>query len=137
MRLSPGKRSRRTLMAGIMLVAFALRVLLPPGSIPGSSRPFLMEICSEGLSADMLEHVESPHADSLGSREGAHHRHGTPSPNDLCVFGTAGSAGPIPRLPPASDFSSARQLRALAFASIVGAVHRVHLPQPRAPPGRL
>lgn len=151
-RLSPGKRYRRTFMAGIMLVAFASRVLIPPGFMPASGRPFLMEICLEGLSADMLAHVEPPHADSMGMQsmgmdpmpahstshrdplQGAHHHHGSPSQSEHCVFGTACSAGPIPHLPLPSDFSSAQQLRAVAFASIAVAVHLVHLPQSRAPP---
>jgi len=122
--LGLGKRNRRTLMAGIMLVAFASRVLIPPGFMPASDRPFSFEICWEGLPADMLAHVE-------------HHHHGSPSQSEHCVFGTACGAGPIPYLPLPSDFSSAQQLRAVAFASIAVPVRVVHLPQSRAPPSRL
>ena len=125
MRLSSGKRSRRTLMASIMLVAFASRMLIPPGFMPASGRPFLMEICWEGLSADMLAHVEPPHADSVGMQsmgmdpmpahsashrgplQATHHHSGSPSQSEHCVFGTACGAGPIPHLPLPSDFSSA------------------------------
>lgn len=136
-------------MASIMLVAFASRVLIPPGFMPASGRPFSIEICWEGLPADMLAHVEPSHADSMhrdlegdsmshrGPQQGPHHHHGSPSQSEHCVFGTACSAGPIPYLPPPSDFSCAQQLRAVAFASIAVAVRVVHLPQPRAPPSRL
>ncbi len=168
MRLSPGKRNRRTLMASILLVAFASRVLIPPGFMPASDRPFSIEICWDGLPADVLAHVEPSHADSMGMvpmsansmaadsihdsmhrdpvgdstshrgpQQRAHHHHGSPSQSEHCVFGTACSAGPIPHLPPPSDFSSAEHLRAVALVSIAGAVHLVHLPQPRAPPARL
>jgi hypothetical protein len=143
-RLSPGKRNRRWLMASIMLVAFASRVLIPPGFMPASDRPFSMEICWEGLPADLLAHVEPSHADSANSmaadsnpQQGPHHHHGSPSQSEHCVFGTACSAGPISHLPLPSDFSSPQQLRADAFASIAVAVRVVHLPQPRAPPRRL
>jgi hypothetical protein len=130
-------------------------MLIPPGFMPATGRPFLMEICWEGLSADTLAHVEPPHADSMGMQsmgmdpmpahsashhgplQGTHHHRGSPPQSEHCVFGTACSAGPIPHLPLPSDFSSAQQLRAVAFASIAGTVHLVHLPQPRAPPGRL
>jgi hypothetical protein len=132
-------------MASIMLVAFALRVYIPPGFMPASDRPFSLEICWEAPSVDMLAHVEPAHADStdmdsmdmtsMGMDRGPDHHHGTPSHSEHCVFGTACSAGPISHLTP-SDFSSAQQLRAVAFASAV-AVRVVHLPQPRAPPGRL
>lgn len=160
-------------MAGIMLVAFASRVLIPPGFMPASGWPFSLEICWEDLPADMLAHVEPAHADSMGMdsmdmesmpadsmaadsihdsmhrdpvadstshrgpQQGPHHHHGSPSQSEHCVFGTACSAGPIPHLPLAGDFSSAQQLRPGAFASIAVAVRGVHLPQPRAPPSRL
>ena len=160
MRLSLSKRNRRTLIAGSMLVAFAFRVLIPPGFMPASDRPFSLEICWEGLPADLLAHVEPSHADSMGMdsmgmdsmgmdpipadstshrgpQQGPQHHHGSSSQSDHCVFGTACSAGPIPHLPLPSDFSSAQQLRAVAFASIAVAVRVVHLPQPRAPPNRL
>jgi hypothetical protein len=150
MRLSLGKRNRRTLVASIMLVAFASRVLIPPGFMPTSGWPFSIEICWEGLPAGVLAHVEPSRTDSMGMdsmpadssshpvpQQGPHHHHGSPSQSEHCVFGTACSAGPIPHLPLPSDFSSARQLRMVAFASIAVAVRVVHLPQPRAPPSRL
>jgi hypothetical protein len=151
MRLSPRKRRRQTVMASLMLVAFASRALIPPGFMPASDRPFSVEICWEGFPAGMLAHGEPPHADSMGmasmamdsmshrgSPQGAHHAHsGNPSHSEHCVFGTACSAGPIPHPPLPGDLSSARQLRAVTFVSIAEAVRLVHLPQPRAPPGRL
>jgi hypothetical protein len=121
-------------MVSIMLAALALRVFIPPGFMPASGRPFSIEICWEGLPADMLAHVESSQADSMGM---GHHHHGSPLQSEHCVFGAACSAGPIPHLPLPSDFSSALKLRAVAFASIAVAVRVVHLPQPRAPPSRL
>jgi len=123
-------------MASIMLVAFASRALIPPGFMPASGRPFSIEICWEGLSADMLAHVE-PSTSHHGPQQGPHHHRGIPSQSEHCVFGTACSAGPIPHLPLPSEFSSALKLRAVAFASIAVAVRVVHLPQPRAPPGSL
>lgn len=158
--MSPRKRRRRTLIASIMLVAFASRALIPLGFMPASDRPFSLQICWEGFPADMLAPGERPHAGSMGMDsmdmdsmpqesvgdsashggplQGAQHpRHpGSPSHSERCVFGTTCGAGPIPHLPLPSDISSAQQLR-VAFVSIAGAVRLVHLPQPRAPPGRL
>lgn len=144
--MSLGKRSGRILLASIMLVAFASRALVPLGFMPASDRPFSIEICWEGFPAGILAHGEPPHADSMGmdsmSAEsmpaGAHHHHsGNPSHSEHCVFGTACGAGPISHLPLLGNLSSAQQLRAVAFVSIADAVRLVHLPQPRAPPGRL
>jgi len=139
-----------------MLVAFALRALIPPGFMPANARPFSLEICWEGLPAHMLGHGEPAQADGMDSMgmgsmamdepaedstshrdpaQGARTHH--PAHGDHCVFGTACSAGPVSHFPLLSQISSAQQLRAVAFDSIEGAVRFVHLPQPRAPPGRL
>jgi hypothetical protein len=131
-----GKWNRRTLIAGILLVAFASRGLIPPGFMPAGGRPFSLEICREGLPDDALAqgdmasmHMDHMPADSTSPR--------TPSHSDHCVFGSACSAGPTPHLALPGIFSSSRQLRVVAFASIAVDVRVVHLPPPRAPPFRL
>jgi hypothetical protein len=145
--LNLGKWSRRTLMASIMLVALASRVLIPPGFMPAGDRPFWIEICWDGLPAGVLAQLERSQADASGMASmlmgsmpadsmGPHHHHG-PSQSEHCVFGTACSAGAIPHLPLPSDFSSAQMLRTAAFTSIAIVVRVVYLPQSRAPPSRL
>jgi hypothetical protein len=137
-----------------MLVAFALRALIPAGFMPASDRPFAIEICWEGLPPGLITHGDPPHAGSMdmdsmdmGSMspdstshraplQGAHHS-GSPSHSEHCVFGTACSAGPTPHVPLPRDSSSAHPPRAAAFVAAAVAVRLVHLPQPRAPPGRL
>ena len=132
-------------MASILLVAFASRALVPPGFMPASDRPFSIEICWEDFSPGMLAHGDPPQADSMGlastpadSVPVAHHHHsGSSSHSEHCVFGTACSTGPIPHLPLLGDNLSAQQLGAVEYVSIAGAVRLVHLPQSRAPPGRM
>jgi hypothetical protein len=148
MRLILSERSRRKLLAGAMLVAFAARALIPSGFMPAPGRPFAIEICPEGFPAEMLEHGAAHHADSVGMDSmdmestspgsmPAHHHSGSPSHSEHCVFGTASNAGPVTYLHPPTGISSAPQLRAIALDSIPVAVHLVYLPQPRAPPRRL
>jgi hypothetical protein len=155
MRLNLGKWTRRTLMASIMLVALASRVLIPPGFMPAGDRPFWIEICWDGLPAGVIAQLEPAQADAtdmdMGSMRmgstpmgsmpadsmGPHHHHGSPSQSEHCVFGSVCSAGAIPHLPLPSDFSVAQLLRAVTFTSIAIAVRVVHLPPPRAPPPRL
>lgn len=121
MRLSLRKRNSRTLIASLMLVAFASRALIPLGFMPASDRPFSLEICWEGLPAALLAH-------------GAHHHHSGGAPhNEHCVFGSACSAGPVSHLTLPIDNAIAQRVRAVV-ASIADAVRLVHLPQPRAPP---
>jgi hypothetical protein len=52
-------------MASIMLVAFALRALIPPGFMPASGHPFSLEFCWEGLPTEMLANSEPPGADAM------------------------------------------------------------------------
>jgi hypothetical protein len=117
-----------------------LRALIPPGFMLAGDRPFSIQICWDGFPADMLAHGGSPQADAMdmdsmdmGATQGGHQHSGS----EHCVFGTACSAGPTPHLPLPSAISSAQQLRAVKFAPITGAILLVHLPQSRAPPGRL
>ena len=135
--MSPCKRNRRTLMASFMLVAFALRVLIPPGFMPAGDRPFSLEICWEGLPADMQGHVEhagsmgmdSMDMASMGMDQGPGHHHETSSHSEHCVFGTACGAGPFSHLTLPSDFSSAHQLLAIAFAGGPGLISSPPGPQ--------
>jgi hypothetical protein len=143
------KRNRRALAASILLVAFAVRALIPPGFMPATDRPFALEICWEGLPSGVLQHGQSMDMDSIdmgsmgmasmdaGSMDAGSTHAGHSSHTEHCVFGTACSAGPISHPPLLSDLSFTRQLRAVAFVSVAGAVRLVHLPQPRAPPGQL
>lgn len=150
-------------MASIMLVAFALRALIPPGFMPASDRAFSFEICPEGFPADLLANggpagassmdMDSAPAGSIGDAmrsepvgistshgaplQGAHTHHGNPWHSEHCVFGSACSAGPTPHLLLPADIASFKQPRTVAFASIAGAVRLVHLPQSRAPPAPL
>lgn len=130
-------------MASFMLVAFALRVLIPPGFMPASDRPFSLEICWEGMrgqtapsTADAMD-MSSMDMASMETGQGSGDHRGTPSHSEHCVFGTACGAGPICHLTLPSYFSFAQQLRAVAFSSIALPTHVVHLPQPRAPPAQL
>jgi hypothetical protein len=144
MRLTPCRRRKRVLLASIMLVAFALRAVIPQGFMLGGDRPFSIEICWDGFPAAMLAHDESRQADSMymdsmdmgsmdmGAMQGGHPH----SASEHCVFGSACSAAPTPHVALPSDFSSAQLLPAAESASIAGAVRLVHLPQSRAPPGQ-
>ena len=144
---TPGTHGRRTLVASILLVAFALRALIPMGFMPSSARPFSLELCWEGLPAHARAYAAAAHAGAapamgmpamdMGSMDmGAspHPHSGGASHSEHCVFGTACSAGPLSHLPLLSDVSDARQLRAVEVVSLATAVRLVHLPQARAPP---
>ena len=148
-------------MASMMLVAFASHAIVPSGFMPAKGRPFLLEICSEDLPADLAAHVEPASVDAMDmasmdmsamdmpampaedstsklvAPQGSHHHGGGSSRAEHCVFASACSAGPVPHVPTSGEFSRARPLRTVALASIAVAVRVVHIPQPRAPPSHL
>jgi hypothetical protein len=132
-RVSLRARRTRTLLASIMLVAFALRALIPPGFMLGGDRPFSIEICWDGFAAAMGMDSMDMGAMDMGPLQGGHHH----SPSEHCVFGSACTAGPIPHLALPNEFSSAHLLPAVGLASIAGAIVLVHLPPSRAPPAQL
>jgi hypothetical protein len=154
------KRSRRTLICSTLLVAFALRALIPQGFMPASGRWFALEICWEGLPAIALARAEASSAGTMDAhsmpgsmhhsmhrgvvadtasrpdeQQNAHHHGGHSSSSDHCVFGVAWSPGPITHLPQPSDYLFSPPLRAAAITSVASAIRLVHLPQSRAPPG--
>jgi hypothetical protein len=123
MRICLSNKATRKLIAGVMLLAFAVRALVPQGFMPSSERPFTVEICPEGFPAEVL---------MLG---GHHHHHGGPhSQTDHCVFGTACASGPPSQLALLSDSSSTELVRAVRGLAVAASVRLVYLPQVRGPP---
>jgi hypothetical protein len=124
-------------MAGIMLAAFAARAFIPMGFMPSGGGQFSMEICPEGLPAELFARIAPASADlaSTGSMPGGHHHHHeSPARGEHCVFGTTCGAGPASHLQVLGDFSAVPPLRELGPASAPALVPVVHLPPPRAPP---
>ncbi|MFI4865515.1 MAG: hypothetical protein ACHQDB_00240 [Steroidobacterales bacterium] len=111
----------RKLIAGIMLLAFAARALVPAGFMPASDRAFSIEICPEGFPAQLLGHA-------------GHHHPGGHSQADHCVFGTACASGLISRAPPLTFISLAQGAPATHRLSAAIPVQLVHLPKARGPP---
>lgn len=122
MRLELSNKAMRKLIAGIMLLAFAARALVPAGFMPASDRAFSIEICPEGFPAQLLVHA------------GHHHHPGGHSQADHCVFGTACASGPISHAPPLTFISLAQGAPATPRLSTAILVQLVHLPQARGPP---
>jgi hypothetical protein len=117
------KLGAHRLIAGVMLLAFALRALIPQGFMPASDRPFALEICPEGFPAQLL---------MLG---GHHHHHGGPhSQTEHCVFGTACAPGPPMQIALLTHRSLTRLLHAAPVITVAALVRLVYLPHVRGPP---
>ena len=113
-------RTRR-LLAALMLAAFAVRALIPPGFMPAHAAPLTLEICPDGFPAQLLGHA-------------AHHSHGKHAHADHCVFGGAGAGGPAPQLANLAGLWLAPQPPVERRDRAIPLVQLIHLPQPRGPP---
>jgi hypothetical protein len=123
MRICPSNKVTHKVIAGAMLLAFALRALVPQGFMPATDRPFAVEICPEGFPAQML------------MAGGHHHHHGDPrSQTEHCVFGTACASGPPTQLSLLTEFAPAELVRVAPVMAVAASVRLVHLPQVRGPP---
>jgi hypothetical protein len=112
----------RGLLAALVLAAVGLHALIPQGYMPGGGR-LSIQICPDGFPARLL---------TEGAR---HHHHGSsPSHTDHCVFGSAGSGGPITSVSPLVALAPSRDTLAVDALSVTLVVRLVHLPQPRGPP---
>jgi hypothetical protein len=121
MRFRLSNKATRQLIAGIMLLAFAARALVPQGFMPASDGLLRVRICPEGFRAQLLVHS-------------GHHHGETPSDTEHCVFGSACFAGPVPHLPPLTGILPAPRVPRTPFISTAILVQLFHLPYARGPP---
>jgi hypothetical protein len=121
MRFELSSKSTRTLIAGIMLLAFAARALVPQGFMPASDRSFSLEICPDGFPAQFFVHA-------------GHHHPRTHSSSEHCVFGSAGASGPVSHPPPLAYTSLSQRAPATQTSSTAIRVQLVYLPHARGPP---
>jgi hypothetical protein len=117
----------RELVTALILAAFGVHALIPAGFMPGGGA-LAVQICPEGLPAQLLAGGGASHH-HRGSPGGAH--------TDHCAFGCAGAGGPLPQLSPLAAITLISRVPPVGTTAAAPAVRLVHLPQPRAPPGRL
>lgn len=123
MRVRPSNKPLRRLIAGAMVLAFAVRALAPQGFMPSRDRPFSLEICPEGLPAAFL------------MLAGHHHHHGGPhSYTDHCVFGTACASGPPSQPALIADRAPTELALPAPLIATAIVVRLVYLPHVRGPP---
>lgn len=122
MRICLSNKATRNLIAGVMLLGFAARALVPQGFMPASDRPFSVQICPEGLPAQVL-------------MPPGHHHHGGPhSFSEHCVFGAACPSGPPLNPSVHSEWSPAELAHDPPCTPVASVIRLVYLPHVRGPP---
>jgi hypothetical protein len=125
-------RVQRQWLISLLLVAVAVRALIPAGFMPSAERPFSFQICPDGFPAQLLHGAHAGHDPLLHSGHGSHD-HGA-ARAEHCVFAAAAGVGPAPHpelLLTALQTQPAPQLHA---PSPVPELTRYRVQQPRAPP---
>jgi hypothetical protein len=115
----------RKLIAGAVLLVLLLRALVPQGFMPASGRPLSLELCPEGLPAQLLRHADHHH-------HGVGHWH-----SEHCVFGGSCAGGPVAHIPLLNTVFLAELAPGTPFLPAAIVVQLVYLPHGRGPPARV
>lgn len=127
-------RTARARLVYAMLLAFALRAVIPIGFMPASDGSFSLMICPAGFPAALLPAESMPMTGGMPMSAQQHHGLGD---EGYCVFTTGFSSAPPPLLLVA--FFLLLSCIAVIVVTVLapGGIRLVHLPQARAPPGAI
>lgn len=123
-------RQRRWL-ASLLVVAYALRALIPGGFMPGSGGALALQICPVGFPAALLSHANE--------HEG-HHSSGSPAHDHNswmsghCAFAAAAAGAPPPCISAVVVVVHPRGSQPRIATVPASLDFRFHIAQPRGPP---
>jgi hypothetical protein len=128
-------RRRQDLVTGVLLVMLVFRAYVPPGFMPASGTPFLLQLCPavspvpvQPMLVDMSMPMDMP-------MPAAHHHHpGTHANFEHCPFGSAPAAGPISHAVVFNPAGPIGTQAAAAFESLQFTQRFQRAHQPRGPP---
>jgi len=131
----------RRWLISMVLMALAVRALVPAGFMPATDRPFSFEICPDGFPAQLLHQGgevahHHHHAQDDGSTQSptpGSHDHGA-ARAEHCVFAAAASVGPAPQIAVLLDAIESLAPPQLYFFTRLPELTRHRVQQPRAPP---
>ena len=141
-------RAVRSRLVALMLLAFALRALIPIGFMPAGDGTLSLMICPGGLPAGLLQGQSMSQGVDQGMGQGmpmsggtrmpTHQQHGNGVMDDgYCAFTTGFSSAPPPLLLAILFvLLSCAAVTAVTVLAPAG-IRLVHLPQARAPPAPL
>jgi hypothetical protein len=132
------KRIHRQWLISLLLIAVAVRALIPAGFMPSADRPFTLQICPDGLPSQFLQSAHHHHAqDDGGSQnpEKGSHEHGA-ARAEHCVFAAAAGVAPAPQITMLLAPVETRAALAFTPATRTPELTRHRVQQPRAPPTR-
>jgi len=128
------RRRIRTRLVSALLLAFALRALIPIGFMPASDGTLSLMICPGGFPLALLP-AEKTMQDGMGTPMPQQHHQGLGVMDDgYCVFTTGFSPAPATPLLALIALIIATLGVFLPHAVVPAGTRLVHIPQARAPP---
>lgn len=129
------RRKARTRLLPVILLAFALRALIPIGFMPASDGTLSLMLCPGGLPLELLP-MEKTMQDGMGMPMPQPHHGGHKAMEDgFCAFTTGFSPAPPALLLLAVLALLVAGLGvALVHPPVPAGIRLVHVPQARAPP---
>lgn len=122
-------RGSRARITWVVLLAFALRALIPIGFMPAADGTLSLKICGEGFPAALLDPAAHGHAAATGA---GHHSH-----EDHCPFCGASTPAPGPLFMALACVVWVVIATAALAVSSRSLIRLLHLPQARAPPAAI
>lgn len=132
--LALSRRRSRTRLVPAILLALALRALIPIGFMPAGDGTLSLMICPGGFPLVLLPH-EKTMPDGMGMPMPSPQQHGHGVMDDgYCVFTTGFSLAPPQLLVAVFALLIATLGVVLPHVPVPAGIRLVHLPQARAPP---
>lgn len=128
------RRRSRTRLLSALLLAFALRALIPIGFMPAADGTLSLMICPGGLPLALLPAKKTiQHGMGMPTPQPHHPRHGVME-DGFCAFTTGFSSAPPPLLVAVLALLVASLGVVLTHVAVPAGIRLVHVPQARAPP---
>lgn len=134
--LAGSGRTARARLLCFVLLAFALRALIPVGFMPASDGSLSLMICPAGFPAALLPGGSMPMSGGMPMPVHQHHGHGL-TDEGYCAFTTGFSSAPPPLLLAALFLLLSCIAVITATAPAPAGIRLAHLPQARAPPAAI
>lgn len=134
----PSRHAARPRLVLLVLVALALRALIPVGFMPAADGTFSLMICPGGFPPALLPEQKTMR-DGMGMpmpQPQHHHGHGVID-DGYCAFTTGFSSAPPPLLVAALGLLVACLGVVFTRVSAPAGIRLVHIPQARAPPASI
>jgi hypothetical protein len=134
----PSRHPAQPRLVLLILLALALRALVPVGFMPATDGTFSLMICTDGFPPSLLPQTMTPDGKGMPMPQpDQHHGDGDANDGGYCALTTGFSSAPPPLLVVAFALLVACLGVVLTQVPVPAGIRLVHIPQARGPPAPL